>query len=334
MGGDSGATFNFADTLPLRDPTNSYDVVEKTTSAFLEGNLSGEKWSGNVGLRLVRTSTVSATAFDQILAIDDPTPDIATSSPTVTYSDPVPVVEHGSYTKALPSANFSLWLDKQLQLRLGAAKVMARPSLDKLAATRSDTTIDRVYVITIAGNSKLKPTTARQEDVSLEWYYKPKSALTMALFAKQISNFVTTQTATNVDIGVPGYAYTIVSPINGDRGSVAGLELGLQHLFDNGFGVRMQYTRNKSKAWVQGQYVGQLEGVAPSTSSLGLLYEKDRISASLSFDHTSSYVVNSSTEANLPNIAAPLMWVTASGSYEINDHLKLFVEGKNLSDAL
>ena len=156
----------------------------------------------------------------------------------------------------------------------------------------------------------------------------------MALFAKQISNFGTTQTATNVDIGVPGYLYTVISPINGDRGTVAGLELGLQHLFDNGFGIRMQYTRNKSKAWVQGQYVGQLEGVAPSTSSLGLIYEKDKISASLSFDHTSSYVATSSTEAGWPAIAGALMWVTASASYEVNDHLKLFVEGKNLSDAL
>lgn len=156
----------------------------------------------------------------------------------------------------------------------------------------------------------------------------------MALFAKQIDNFVTTKTDTGVDIGVPGYLYTIVSPINGDRGHVAGIELGLQHLFDNGFGVRAQYTRNKSKAWVDGQYAGQLEGVAPSTSSLGLIYEKNGLSASLSFDHTSSYVVHSSTEANLPDVAAPLMWVTASASYDVNDHLKLFVEGKNLSDAL
>jgi iron complex outermembrane receptor protein len=330
----TGATYNFADTLPVRDPTNSYNVIEKTRTAFVEGNFSGEKWSGNAGLRVVRTSTYSATAIDQILAIDDPTPDVATSSPTVTYSDPEPVAESGAYTKVLPSANFSWWLDKTLQLRLGAAKVMARPSLDKLAPTRTDTTIDRVYVITIAGNSKLRPTEARQEDLSLEWYYKPKSALTMALFAKQISNFVTTRTTTGVDIGVPGYSYTIVSPINGDRGTVAGIELGLQHLFDNGFGVRLQYTKNRSKAWVQGEYVGQLEGVAPSTASLGLLYEKDRLSASLSFDHTSSYVVASSTEAGWPDIAAPLMWVTASGSYELGEHVKVFIEGKNLSDAI
>jgi len=330
----SGGTFDFAQTLPTRDPTNSYDVVEKTTSAFLQGNLQGETWSGNVGVRLVHTSTVSATAFDRILAIDDPTPDVATSSPTVTYSDPEPVVGAGSYTKVLPSFNLSWWPTQKLQLRLGGAQVMARPSLDKLAPTRTDTTIDRVYTITIAGNSGLKPTVAKQEDLSLEWYYQPKSALTVALFAKQIDNFVTTTTATNVDIGVPGYLYTVVSPINGDRGRVAGLELGLQHLWGNGLGVRLQYTHNQSKAWVGGRYVGQLEGVAPSTASLGLLYEKERVSASLSFDHTSSYVVHSSTETPWHDVAAPLMWVTASGSFEVNDHVKLFVEGKNLSDAL
>jgi iron complex outermembrane receptor protein len=333
-GQPTGQAFDFANTLPQRDPTNSYVVRERTTAGWLEGNFGSDSWSGNVGLRLVHTATYSATAIDRILAIDDPTPDIPTSSPTVTYSDPEPVAETAGYTKLLPSANFSLWLDPKLQLRLGAAKVMARPSLDQLAPTRTDTTIDRVYTITIAGNANLKPTTAVQEDLSLEWYYKPKSALTVALFAKQISDFVTTQTQRNVDIGVPGYLYTIVSPINGDRGKVMGLELGLQHLWDNGFGVRAQYTRNKTKAWVLGQYVGELEGVAPATSSLGLLYEKNGVSASLSFDHTGSYVVMHSTEAGLPNVAAPLTWVTASAAYEFNDHFKLYVEGKNLSDAI
>jgi len=45
-------------------------------------------------------------------------------------------------------------------------------------------------------------------------------------------------------------------------------------------------------------------------------------------------VVASSTEAGWPDIAAPLMWVTASGSYELGEHVKVFIEGKNLSDAI
>ena len=114
-----------------------------------------------------------------------------------------------------------------------------------------------------------------------------------------------------------------------------GLELGWQHLWDNGFGFRAQYTRNTSKSWIAGQYVGQLDGVAPATSSLGLLYEKNAISASLSFDHTGAYVVSHSTEIpGWANTARAMTWVTASASYELTDNFKLYVEGKNLSDSV
>jgi len=329
-----GTLFDFSQTLPTLDPVNSYVVDEKSLATFAQANLAGEGWTGNVGLRLIRTRTKSSTSVDNILSVYDPTPDVATSSPTVTYSDPQATSASGSYSMPLPSANFAYWLQPKLQLRLDAAQVMSRPALNQLAQTQTDQTINRVYELSIAGNPDLKPTKAWQQDLSLEWYYQPKSALTMALFAKQIKDFITTQTTNNVDIGVPGHLYTVQMPVNGDRGLVEGIELGLQHLYDNGFGVRVQYTHIQSKAWVMGQYVGQLEAVVPSRTSLGLIYEKGPISSSLSFDYTSKYTVNSTTEANLPNIADPLLWVTASASYDLNKHVKLFFEGKNLSNAV
>jgi TonB-dependent receptor len=343
---DGSGNFDFAATLPVADPTNSYDVRERTTAAWLQANLGADGWSANVGVRLVRTTTSATTAIAPIVAIDDPTPEVPTSSPDVTYGPATPVTSTASYFKALPSANVTWELSKTLQLRVAASKAMSRPSLDQLAPTQTDTAIDRVYTITVAGNSKLKPTDATQADLSLEWYYKPKSAFTVGLFGKHITNFVTSNTATDVDTGVPNnstdanagkpdYLFTVISPINGDRANVMGLELGWQHLFDNGFGFRGQYTRNSSKSWIMGQYVGQLDGVAPATSSLGLLYEKGGVSASLSFDHTGGYVVSHSTEIpGWANVAKPMTWVTASASYELTDHLKLYVEGKNLSDAV
>ena len=343
---DGSGNFNFADTLPVLDPTNSYNVRERTTAAFLQANFSADKWSGNLGLRLVHTATVASTAIAPIISIDDPTPDIPTSAPDVEYAAPVPVSATASYTKALPSANFTYELSKSLQWRLAASKAMSRPSLDQLVPTQTDTAIDRVYTITVAGNAKLKPTSATQADTSIEWYYQPKSAFTLGLFGKHITNFITTNTATNVDTGVlnnstdatagkPDYLFNIISPVNGDKADVMGLELGWQHLWDNGFGFRAQYTRNTSKSWVGGQYVGQLDGVAPATSSLGLLYEKGGLSASLSFDHTASYVVLHSTEVpGWANTAQAMTWVTASASYELTDNFKLYIEGKNLSDAI
>ena len=343
-GAAPGSVFDFSQTLPQLNQTNSYAVTEKTYAAYAEATAAGTNWNSNFGLRLFKTETVASTYVDNILSFTDATPDDATSSPTVNYSNPTPLTTSGSYFKPLPSANFSYWLKQDLQLRLGAAEVMARPNLNQLAPTQTDGTINRIYEVYKSGNADLKPITAFQQDLSLEYYYRPKSALTMALFAKQIKDFITTGTENNVNLNVTanvaGQApynqlYSVQEPINGDKGEVYGIELGWQHLFDNGFGVHAQYTHNTSKAWIQGQFVGQLEGVSPSTASLGLLYESGPISANVSWDYASSYVAITETEVpGMSAIADPFLWVTAQASYDLSKNLKIYIEGKNLSDAV
>ena len=346
----NGGTFSFANTLPQLNQVNSYAVTEKTISAYGEATLSGDSWNGNVGLRLIRTATTASTYVDNILSFTDSTPALTTSAPNINYSNAVPNSTSGSYIKPLPSANFSDWLRKDLQLRLGVAEVIARPNLNQLAPTQTDGTINRVYEIYRSGNANLKPITAFQQDISLEWYYQPKSAITVAVFAKQIKDFITTGMQYNVDFGTvanvaqpPNFTtfktydqlYSVQQPINGDKGSVDGIELGWQHLFENGFGVHAQYTHNQSKAYIQGQYVGQLEGVSPSTASIGLLYEAGPISTNINWDYASSYVAITETEVpGMSAITDPFAWVTAQFSYDINDNLKLYVEGKNLTNSV
>jgi iron complex outermembrane receptor protein len=329
----TGAVFNSAASQAVLDPTNSYHVTEDTITGYGQLDLSGEKWSGNIGARLVRTRTRSQSAINRIISIVDKTPDIATSSPIVTYSNASPVTEEGTYTKLLPSANLSYLVTPALTVRAALAKVMARPSLDKLAATRTDSTLDRTYTINIAGDPKLKPTEAVQQDLSVEWYYKPKSALTAAVFAKQIKNFITYQTDEHVDIGVPGYLYTVTHPVNGDTAKVLGMELGAQHFFDNGFGLNAKFTKTNTKAYSGGVYTGQLEGVAPSASSVAFLYEAHGVNAQLAFDYTGKYTQSSNVVAGYPALVDPITWVTASVSYEFAKNLTVFIEGKNLSDA-
>jgi outer membrane receptor protein involved in Fe transport len=87
---------------------------------------------------------------------------------------------------------------------------------------------------------------------------------------------------------VPGYLFNVMRPINGDKAKVHGIEVGLQHLWDNGFGVRAQYTRNHATSWVGGER-RPLEGVAPATSSAGLLYEQGPWSLSVDADHTDGF---------------------------------------------
>lgn len=320
----AGTLYDFSETLPQFNAVNSYAVTEQTTAAYVEGAFGGENWSGNIGLRIVRTKTTASTAVDNILSIYDPTPDVATSAPQVTYSTPQPITAYGSYVQPLPSANYSLWLTPALQLRLGAAETLARPALNQLAPTVTDGTINRIYELYYSGNAALKPIRATQGDVSLEWYYKPKSALTVALFGKRIRDDITTQTTDGVNIGVAGHLYAIQQPVNGATGNVNGVELGLQHLFDNGFGVTAQLTHNSTIA-----------GVTPTTIALGGLYEAGPYSANISWDHTARYLSNTTTE--VPGWASYIdafTWVTAQASYEFNKQFKIYLEGKNLTNSV
>ena len=332
--GQGTGTFYDSSLMAARfNPTRSYRVSEDTQSAYFQADLAGDDWSANVGLRMVRTKTTSRTAINRIIAIDDPTPNDPTSSPDVTYSPAEPVSATGEYTKLLPSLNFAYRFTPALQLRFAAAKVMSRPALDQLAPTAEDHTLDRTWRIDVRGDANLKPVDATQGDLSLEWYYNRRSMVSGAVFWKDIRHFVTYTIDNNVDIGVPGYLFDIQHPINGDKARILGYEFGLQHLFDNGFGVNLKYTGTDTRAYVNGKHVGELEGVSRSAVSLALLYEDDKINAQIAMDHSGRYTEALDAVAGYSRYGQPLTWVTGSIAYNLTDAITLFFEGKNLTDA-
>ena len=325
-----GGTYDFSLAAPVWNPLQSYRVREKTTSFFIEADLSGERWNADIGVRLVKTKT-SARAWDaKIESLTENGP----FNYTAVYAAPTQIGQDASYTFGLPSANFVWHFTDQLQLRLGAAKTMARPSVEQLAPTSTTASVAwGDFTQVFGGNADLKPYSAKQYDASLEWYYARNSALTFAVFQKDIKNQITTSWQTGVDIGVPGHLFNVLKPINGDKAKVRGMEIGFQHLWDNGLGVRAQYTRNRSDSWVGGEK-RPLEGIAPATSSLSLLYEKGPWSLSATADHTDDFV--SAINVIGPGFnerAKAITWVTAQASYEFNKWLKLSIEGRNLTDA-
>ncbi len=325
-----GTAYSYAAAAPAWDPLQSYRVTEKTIAGYLEADMSGDDWNADAGLRLVNTRTTSLAWDAPIVGITE----VNQFDYNVQYGDPTPLTQGGSYTYALPSANYIWHITQPLQLRLGAAKTMARPSVDKLAPTSTTQSISwGDFTDVFGGNAKLKPYTALQFDASLEWYYAKDSVFNVAVYQKNIKNQITTSYVTGQDIGVPGHLFNVQKPINGDRAKVRGIEVGLQQLWANGFGVRAQYTRNSSKSWVAG--VEQpLEGIAPATSSLGVLYEKGAWSTSLTGDHTAGYVTtNNALGADFRAEAKAITWLTGQVAYSINNHLRLTLEGRNLLDS-
>jgi iron complex outermembrane recepter protein len=337
--------YDFAASLPQFNAVNSYQVQENSSAAYFEAVFSGQNWAGNIGVRVIHTRTTARTAVNEIQSVTIANTSNPTDSASVVYSDATPTASTGSYTLPLPSLNLMYRFRPDLQLRFGASETMTRPELDQLAPTRTDNALNRVYEITYSGNAELKPIKAYSADVSIEWYYQPKSALTLAIFGKDIKDQITTGTRNNVDLGVQGFfngsttpvpvPFTIFTPINGDKAYVNGVEFGFQHLLPSGFGVHGQYTHTWSKAYVAGQYVGQLEGVSPSSASFGVLYETGPISANLNWDYDGPSVEQTFTEIQgLSAYQNSFSWVTAQLSYEVLKGFKIYVEGKNLANAI
>lgn len=344
--------FDYALTEPQPNPFNSYSVTEKTLSAYLEADFAAPRWSGNLGVRVVHTKTTASTASAAPVSLwtADPT------SPTVTYNVQYgasqPIGANGSYTLALPSLNFAYWvIPSQLQARFGVAETMARPNLSELAPTSSNNAINGDPSLFYNGTAGLKPIRATQADLSLEWYYAPHSAFTAAVFAKKIKDDIYQAVQTNVDLGtikydggppgtVPGvpFLWTITAPANGAESQLSGIELTWQHIMDNGFGARMQFTATRTRSYDQfGTFVGSINAAPPTTWTIGVLYDKGPLSADLNWDHQSSYTAYCSQCTDVPGwpaISDPFNWVTASVHWRFGNGFEVFWEGKNLSNSI
>jgi TonB-dependent receptor len=324
-----GGVYDYANAAPEWNPLESYRVREKTTAVFLQANMSGEHWDGNFGIRFGTTKTRSQAWDAKIESITE----LGAFNYSVQYGEPTPILQDASYSFYLPSANFTWHFTDELQLRVGAAKTMARPSVEQLAPTNTTASVawgefTQIY----GGNTDLKPYSAKQGDLSLEWYFSDKSIFNLATFYKRIDNQITTSWEPQQDIGVPGYLFNVMRPINGDYAKVHGIEAGAQHFWDNGFGVRGQYTRNWSKSFVDGEE-RPLEGIAPSVYSLGVMYEKGAWSIGAQADHTDGFVTATNVLGQGYNEQADaITWVTAHVSYTVNDHFSVTLEGDNLLD--
>ncbi|HEY0940297.1 MAG TPA: TonB-dependent receptor [Steroidobacter sp.] len=325
----SGGTYDFSNAAAAWNPLESYRVSEKTTAFYLQADLSGERWSADAGLRFVKTRTTARAWDARILSITE----LGAFNYVAEYAEPSPVVQDADYDFVLPSANFTWHFTDDLQLRVGAAKTMARPPVDELAPTNTTASITwGEFTQVYGGNVNLKPYSAKQGDISLEWYFSQNSIFNLATFYKRIDDQITTSWEPGQDIGVPGYLFNITRPINGDYAKVHGYEVGLQHFWQNGFGLRAQYTRNWSKSFVDGEE-RPLEGIAPSVYSLALMYERGRWSLGATADRTDGFV----TAINVLGVgfneqADAITWLTAHTSYQVNDSISISLEGQNLLD--
>lgn len=118
------------------------------------------------------------------------------------------VVSMNSYDNFLPNVDFDISLTEDVKLRLSYSETIARPTYDDLS---SATTVGNQYLRQAErGNPLLTPLESTNFDVSAEWYYGESSYMSVALFHKEVSDFIGT---TVVDEPV----FDLRDPRNGER---------------------------------------------------------------------------------------------------------------------
>lgn len=193
-------------------------------------------------------------------------------------------------------------------------------------------------VITDAGNPNLKPVSADQFDISLEYYPTRRFALTGAVFYKSLKNFVTTAAVpfklvpTNQPADAPpSFNFTELVYVNGDSAKVYGVEVGSQYFLENGLGFQANATYNHSTATRAGRPTTDLQDAVPFSANAKIFYEKNGINASVSYQYQSRFV--SSQASYIDSLAikeAAYSELSASVSYDLTPNVTVYAQGSNL----
>ena len=299
-----------------------WSVNEKVYEGYGKLNFGldsiGGAWlTGNVGARVVHTETSS----------DGQRQDTAGVYSGVTID--------ADYTDVLPSANAKFDFGDGKVLRLGVAKVIARPPLDELRASRSLTTWSP-YTGS-AGNPTLDPFKAWQFDASAEWYFRPEALIAASYYYKDVSSYIGWQQSPVVFNGI---TYAVSSPTNGGGGHIQGLELTFQTPFFflpgplANFGIYSNYAYVDSnlKEFSPVNNPLDMTGLAKNTATIDLWYAHGPIEARLGYKyHSPMTVIYGWSGADLQTLETEKT-LDFSSSYQINDHIGVRFQVNNLTN--
>jgi len=321
------AKYTNRDPISRADWNGDYSLKEKDSALYVQADFDGQGWSGNVGVRLVRTEEDIVAN----LAVDGATPGAITTSAFGPY---LPTQFKNDYTDVLPSGNIKFDLQQDLILRFAASKTMTRPDYSALAGpiSLSPPAAPGATGSGSGSNPNLKPVRSNNFDASLEWYFAPRSLLSASVFYMDLTSYVglghVTQTYKTFSSVYPaGFdaPYVLSVPIN-SSGSVKGFELDYQQPLWENFGISANYT------YADGEEKGggPLVGTSKNTYNLGGYYEDEHFNARLSYTYRSSFFsgLDRATAFSQDSVGT----VSASLGYKLNEMWSFSLDGLNLNN--
>jgi TonB-dependent receptor len=344
--GNTGRTELSQTVASVRGENRSVREEDKTGYLMLtfDRPLLNMRLRGDIGVRYVRTEQ-SSTFYTNVPTSVDPAGYVLTT------------VDR-SYDDTLPSINLVLEPVEDLLLRVGAAKVMARPALGNLAAATTVSVAGGSRSVS-TGNANLDPYRADTLDLSVEWYPKSGVILSAGFFYKKINTYVQsiTRIAPYSTTGLPTSLldgtgvnanddFSITNIVNTPGGPLKGFELNYQQPLDflpdpiKGFGLLLNYTYVDSQIdYFTSTTAGAATVSAPllnlskNAYNATLYYERGPVQARVSANYRDEYLTAVPGRYNQDVQGVPeTLFVDASASYKINDNLSVSVDAINLGN--
>ncbi len=310
-------TFHPVDNLSYLIP-KAWTVDEKTTTGYLRANIDTDWGSvpvrGNIGV--------------QVQHIDQSSDSRIFNGTRPPGQEIEPIHDGKKYTDVLPSLNLAFSLSNDQTLRFALAKQVARPRVDQLRASLEfgiDTPTGKPGAS--GGNPLLDPWRANALDISYEKYFGTKAYVAAAVFYKDLTSYIYTQTRDGYDFtslvadyvppstcevaGVPNQPCpaakttgTYSAPYNGKGGKLQGLELTaslpLNLWWDSldGFGIvaSASFTdsnikiRDPESASSVGSGDISLPGLSKSVYNFTAYYERDGFEARINNRRRSDFI--------------------------------------------
>jgi len=357
--------------------SRSTATEEERKSIFVQANLAGEigeyNWSGNLGLRYIKTDTISHGHGKNREAIEVfYNEDTEREELNVTYGPTERIMRENSYDNLLPSANFKIDINDNIVARFSGAKVISLPAITDIGVDRKYATTRTDNFKSSGGNPFLTPYEATQFDFSLEYYEENGSAYAVNFFTKDISTFISTRKTADLtpDIYVNGalqdvtivledgsnLSEEITQKENRSGGMIKGVEFAALHYFDylpgflNGFGIQANLTLldSTNDTNVDDAVLVELEGITSpgiglegfSETSYNIIafYEKAGFQGRIAYNWRDDFLLkrNGSRYKSGEGIPAHVKaygQLDASFSYKINDNLKVSLAAVNLTNA-
>lgn len=339
-----------------------YDVTLDTSALYLmsdfEFEIHGIGVEGNVGARYVSSSQDAAAPFYPFGAVDINNPPINTTS--------------NKYSYLLPSTNIALDVRDDFKIRLAYNESISRPNI---RAASPSTRIDAIRpgeVNIVLPGADVDPFSAKSYDISFEWYNREGSAITLALFRKDISNFfapvgtcdqsllasyglnvgnISTADgncitdgndafdAINPDYILPGDMVNVRQVQNTDINiKVQGYELSIQQNLNflpypwNGLGGIFNYSSTSQNSPLE----ARIPGISDETFNVIGYYEQGPFGIRLAYNYRSEYELESvgtfNGEGNKNVKAAGRLDMSAY--YRFNKNLQLSLKAYNLTNTL